>query len=402
MGRARNWTPEEKDYLREAWGVKSMTAIMQHLGRSKNAIMVMRQRLKLGPFLDNGEYVTLNQFYHAIGKGGSYSYTTERWVRNGFPLKHKKLDTKVCKVVYIEDFWKWAEQHREMIDFYAIPPLALGKEPDWVAEARKASYANQKKTTPWTTAEDQQLIDMLKTYRYHLDEIAHILGRSEGAVKRRMHDINIPYRPLRRESKPWSDEEVKKLLQLRATGYDWDAIGQKLNRSGCSCRGKYEMLLNPTTNKREVRNNKAALADCFQKHQCIHWRNALGCELGGTDCDTCVTYVRCKDGEKPPTGWNTTMFCSTAEQLLKQTKEDVQDMSKNTKGTEEERAIHKEACRLRKMTDAQLVGAFKAAQASGNNGVKELIDGFTRNECPGVRAATTAKIIKYATDKGLL
>ncbi len=77
-------------------------------------------------------------------------------------------------------------------------------------------------------------------------------------------------------------------------------------------------------------------------------------------------------------------------------------MSKNTKGTEEERAIHKEACRLRKMTDAQLVGAFKAAQESGNDSVKKLIDGFTRNECPGVRAATTAKIIKYATDKGLL
>lgn len=402
----KRWTAEELDYLKEMWGVKSITAIMQHLGRSKNAIMVMQQRLKLGPYLENGEYVTFNQFWHAIGKeSSSYSYTLDRWVRNGFPLKRKKLDTKVCKVVYIEDFWKWAEQHKEMIDFYEMPPLALGKEPDWVKTARQASYANQKKTTPWTIAEDQQLVDMLKTYRYHLDEIANILGRSEGAVKRRIHDISTPYRPLKREIRPWSEDEVKQMLQLRAKGYDWDAIGGKLKRSGQSCRGKYEMLLNPMTNKSNARHNKAALADCFQKHQCVHWRKALGCELGGTDCDTCVTYLRCKDGEKPPTGWNTAKFCSTAEELLNElNKEEDQDMSKNTRGTEEERAIHKEACRLRKMTDAQLVGAFKAAQAqaSGNDGVKKLIDGFARNECPGVRAATTAKIIKYATDKGLL
>lgn len=37
-------------------------------------------------------------------------------------------------------------------------------------------------------------------------------------------------------------------------------------------------------------------------------------------------------------------------------------MSKNTTGTAEEKAIHKEATRLRKMTDVQLVTAFKEAK----------------------------------------
>lgn len=34
-------------------------------------------------------------------------------------------------------------------------------------------------------------------------------------------------------------------------------------------------------------------------------------------------------------------------------------MSRNTTGTAEEKAVHKEATRLRKMTDIQLVTAFR-------------------------------------------
>ena len=57
-------------------------------------------------------------------------------------------------------------------------------------------------------------------------------------------------------------------------------------------------------------------------------------------------------------------------------------MSKNTTGTAEEKAIHKEATRLRKMTDVQLVTAFKEAKEGNkkteDNPVKTLIDGLPR------------------------
>ena len=79
-------------------------------------------------------------------------------------------------------------------------------------------------------------------------------------------------------------------------------------------------------------------------------------------------------------------------------------MSKNTTGTAEERAIHKEAIRLRKMTAIQLVTAFKEAKGSGkpNNPINTLIDGLMSGECPGVKSAIAGKIANYAQSKGLM
>lgn len=81
--------------------------------------------------------------------------------------------------------------------------------------------------------------------------------------------------------------------------------------------------------------------------------------------------------------------------------------------TAEEAEIHAEAVRLRKMTDEQLVTAFraatKAAEASSSadptnstNGVKTLIEGLANGECKGIKGATAYKIAEYAAEKGLI
>ena len=81
--------------------------------------------------------------------------------------------------------------------------------------------------------------------------------------------------------------------------------------------------------------------------------------------------------------------------------------------TPEELAIHDEAVRLRKMTDAQLVQAFREASApppavsqedptKDTGGVKKLIEGLSRGECKGVKGATVYKIEQYAAEVGLI
>ena len=81
--------------------------------------------------------------------------------------------------------------------------------------------------------------------------------------------------------------------------------------------------------------------------------------------------------------------------------------------TPEQIAIHDEAVRLRKMTDEQLVMAFRAAHAPSpavsegsreehTDGVKRLIDGLSRGGCKGIKGATAYKIEEYAAELGLL
>lgn len=307
------WSAEEYELLKSHWGSKSLRYIAKLLGRSENAVKIKVDRLGLGPFLENGEYVTINQLLSAIGM---WYGRKNRLIKNGFPIKYKRNNKNRFAVVYIEDFWEWAEQHKELIDFSKIPLNILGKEPVWVKASRTADYNNKAKTSPWTPSEDSQLVDMLKSYRYYIDDIAAALNRTEGAVKRRIHDLGIIYRPLKHQSRPWTDSEVLQLLEMRSSGYSWSAIGKKLGRSGASCSGKFDNLANPYYNKRYTRNSKAALRECFQKEMCSHWHKASGCDVNGNNCDSCEMFCRIT-GERD-TGWNSTKECEAAKKILEE------------------------------------------------------------------------------------
>lgn len=90
------WTKQEETYLVENWGTISVKTIAKKLGRSEDAVVVKKCRLRLGAFLDNGSYVTWNQLLKAIGYEQSGSYKMTSWVRNrGFPL-HTKKSKQYC------------------------------------------------------------------------------------------------------------------------------------------------------------------------------------------------------------------------------------------------------------------------------------------------------------------
>lgn len=91
--------------------------------------------------------------------------------------------------------------------------------------------------------------------------------------------------------------------------------------------------------------------------------------------------------------------------------------------TPEEQAIHKEAVRLRNMTDRQLVEEFHRAAdtelvASGpsvaqdgaedgthiedTSAVKTLISALAEGKCKGIKSATAYKVAQLATEMGLM
>ena len=95
------WSQEEKDILAEAWGHMTVAGICKKLGRSKNAVMVMVNRLGLPPYLESGEYVTMHQLILALGySGSSDSYKIKSWIENrDFPVHNKRRGKAVIRVV---------------------------------------------------------------------------------------------------------------------------------------------------------------------------------------------------------------------------------------------------------------------------------------------------------------
>lgn len=242
MGQKRNWTADEYRYLEENWGIVSLNRIAKKLNRSKTAIKIKVQRKGLGAFLQNGEYVTVNQLFKAIGKDSSNGYAEYSWIKNrGFPVKLKRVENCSFKIIYIDDFWKWAEQHRNFIDWSKFNENALGREPNWVDAQRRLCINTKNKyhTTPWTKEEDSRLILLLKQYRYTVDELSKRIGRTDGAIQRRCCELKIKERPLKADNhKLWSNEEHFQLEKLIKQGYNYELLAEIFNRSSKAIRGR--------------------------------------------------------------------------------------------------------------------------------------------------------------------
>ena len=341
MRNKKHWTQQDEEYLAEHWGTVSFAGLCKHLGRSETAIIMRVRKLGLAPYLESGEYVTLNQLITALGCGGG-GYKLKSWVENRrLPIHNKRLSEKVVRVVYLDEFWEWAEKHRSFLDFSKMDPLALGEEPDWVAEQRRKDYhafAIQRKD-PWTPDEDSRLAMLLKQHKYGYAQLSEILHRSAGAIQRRCCDLGLKERPVKANNHGkdarWTQEDYDALAEGIRHGDSYTVIGNAIGKSEKAIRGKVyftyltenadkirAMLgdgawghgapettvrqgFNLSRTRTEVRRNLSILDALlrkrmndlgydpyWQRFMCMNWDDIGGCSAGCAECDSCTEFIR--------------------------------------------------------------------------------------------------------------
>lgn len=154
-----------------------------------------------------------------------------------------------------------------ILDFSKFEELSLGAEPEWVKEKRKADFERGQQVgrhnTSWTKSEDEKLKRMLSKHQYGYRELARELRKTEGAVKRRICDLQIKERPVKSKTRMWTESEVEVLCDMVEKGYSWEQIAEKLDRSALATRGKYERLMNPAYMKRYYRGNGTEYQDIY-------------------------------------------------------------------------------------------------------------------------------------------
>ena len=347
MGQKPNWTEEELAYLKQSWGIVSTVGIAKHLNRSLEAVKLKASRLKLGPSSLSGDYITLNQLLIAVrGHNSGRSWVTESWSKKrGLPIHKKRICREKISVVYLDEFWEWAEKNRSFIDFSKFEPLSLGAEPAWVAEQRKKdfnAFAIQRKD-PWTPEEDSRLLMLLRQHKYGYAEMSDMLHRSAGAIQRRCQDLGVKERPVKADNHgataKWTEEHIRILTQGIKQGDSWGAIARRIGKSEKAVRGKaYNVYITEDQDKIramigdgnwgdnqpvpkvrqamylngwkvEVRESLERLTGVlyrrtlelkrgdydyfFQRKVCEKWDDLGGiCAAGCTDCDSCPEFVR--------------------------------------------------------------------------------------------------------------
>ncbi|WP_167957949.1 hypothetical protein [Anaerosporobacter faecicola] len=240
MGQQRNWKKEEIQYLEDNWGKLSIISLMKNLNRTENAILIKAQKLGLGPFLESGDYVTWHQLLIALGidSGG---YKNKSWIENrNFPIHRKRVNNCSFKIVYIDEFWKWAEKNKYLLDFSKFVENTLGAEPEWAKVKRKHDFEKNRKyiMTPWTKTEDEKLHYLLKQYKYTYDDLSKKLRRTNGAIQRRICDLGFKERPIKADNHiKWTDEEKQRLKELIMLGYGYELMAEIIGKSSKALRG---------------------------------------------------------------------------------------------------------------------------------------------------------------------
>lgn len=330
------WTEKEKEYLEESWGKYSIPNIANKLGRTVNAVRIKAYKMGLGNFLESGDYITLHQFMVAIGAYKN-SYLTMRLIRDGFPVHSKRRISDSVRIIYLEEFWEWAEKNQTKFDFANFKEGALGAEPAWVKIKRRNDIRkSQVNTKPWTKEEDNRLKYYLNQYKYSYMDLSKMLNRTCGAIQRRVCDLGIKARPVKVNNHiKWTEEEFSILADLIKERCSYAEMQGILGKSDKAIRGMVfrtyltesldkvahlmkdgkfgdgrpqipitHRLLN-TKEKIQVKKDMTQFIgilkgliksqydndDYWQKDMCMHW-NGYMCTQEEECCDACTKFIR--------------------------------------------------------------------------------------------------------------
>jgi len=276
------WSKYEEDYLQEKWGAVSIATIAKNLGRSVYGVKLKAQRLGLKRFIHSGEHITLSQLCQVL-KISYSTWSMGKYKKLNMPVKRKKVINESVRILYMRDFWKWAEQHKMAVDFSRFEPGELGPEPMWVQDKRKADMEAKKykRRDPWTPEEDWLLTQMLNSYRYTCREMSIRLKRTEGAVARRYNDLGLKQRPLveSKHTNHWTADQVELLTELYYMGYIAEVMAEHIPKSAKAIQGKTERLvkegkLHPTR-YRPLESDEGSGFGYQFKNAGVHYKKAL-------------------------------------------------------------------------------------------------------------------------------
>lgn len=174
---SRLWTQEEIDYLEKWYEKRGTDFIAKNLNRTKYSVRRKAQTLGYNSYVCAELYVkTVANCFNCD------SSVINRWI-DKYDLSYKtvKRGKNTCKLIDVKTFWKWAENHKDIIPWQKYESQSMLPEPKWLKETiRNNKTKNNRK--PITSIDKIRVCNMRnkgKTF----EEIAIELNRTVNSVK---------------------------------------------------------------------------------------------------------------------------------------------------------------------------------------------------------------------------
>lgn len=171
----KEWTESEERALRNRYQYQTVQKTAQMLNRSIYSVKRKAAKMGLSHYNDKLSAKTVAQSFNTEIR------SVKRWIEKfGLPSKKVNHGTHYTYYIDAEDFWKWAEKHKDTINWSKYELKSLVPEPEWVNEI-VSNYTNVRhgqKFTPDELAKIKFLICRGKTY----SEIAKEMQRSYYSI----------------------------------------------------------------------------------------------------------------------------------------------------------------------------------------------------------------------------
>ena len=210
-----------------------------------------------------GGYVTLNQLLATVtGRERGNTYQRKSWVPGeprALPVHRKKVRPCSFPVVYLEEFWKWAEAQPQ------FPRLLENGAAGTRLGSRRGSQSSAKRITAPARSSARIRGRQTRTVALKCCSVStNIHGRScqrcctaqTGAIQHRCRNLGIKDRPVKadnhgKSARCWNEQrDYAVLADGIRHGDSYMAIGQALGKSEKAVRGKvYTVYLTENADK---------------------------------------------------------------------------------------------------------------------------------------------------------
>lgn len=171
----KEWSESEEALLRRKYQYQTVQKTAQMLNRSVCSVKRKAAKMGLSHYNDKLSAKTVAQAFD------TEISVVKRWMdKFGLPSKKVNRGTHYTYYIDVKDFWKWAEKHKDTINWSKYELKSLVPEPEWVSEAvlNYKVVRHRQKFTPDELARIKFLICRGKTYT----DIAKEMQRSYYSI----------------------------------------------------------------------------------------------------------------------------------------------------------------------------------------------------------------------------